>query len=486
MRSYRIATLLGISLVATSTAAAADGPTSAEVGDSWFALPAIHRVPVMALSEPRLGVSFTGGYAATFAQDGNHHRLIALPAIGWVVQPWLELGIQADSRYDMHPGGDVGMIADPRVVAKLGTEAAENVQVGVQLGGWFPGTEKPADTLQAASPEASFFGAFTNTHLTLAAFSGYRLDQSKKAGRNAARLSQGDRLALGLSEFNEVLAGIGGGYRSGPLVFLGEVSAELPIGSGAPSPTQAPLRASAGVRYFASAQLQLEGMLEASLSSPPAVGPTEPLVAIEPRIGALLGIRYRFVPDAPLVVEKSAPPRPKPVAKPKPVPKIAPKTDLTLLVRGRDGQLLTDAHLELVTATGTETPVLDEQGAFQLKDLALGRATLKVTASGYLPIKKEIVLTKEPARIELNLEISLAGQVRGLVRSFGGTAVSAKIRIQPGDLGTTTDAEGFFELDVAPGTYQVSIEADGFVTQQRKVEVEKNGVVVLNADLVKK
>ena len=42
---------------------------------------------------------------------------------------------------------------------------------------------------------------------------------------------------------------------------------------------------------------------------------------------------------------------------------------------------------------------------------------------------------------------------------------------------------GRFQVDVPPGRYRVTISAPGYQVQQRKVEVEENGVTVLNVDL---
>lgn len=477
--------LLVFSVALSTSLTIAEEARSADVGDSWSALPGLHRAPLMALSKPRLSAAFTTGYGLTLVDDGSHHRLLAVPAVGLVAAPWLEFALLADTRYDIHPGGDTGFISDPKAVAKVGAEVARNVQLGGQLGVWFPGTEKPGDTFQAASPELSLFGAWTGKPLVFSAYAGYRLDQSKNAGRNAPRLSQGDRLALGLSEFNELLAGAGGAYVVGPWVVLGEVSVDVPMGSGAPGLTESPLRASGGIRYRASAQLEFEGMFDTSLSTPPPVGPTRPLVPVEPRIAGLFGIRYRFVSDPPYVAPVTPTPE-EPIAKPKPAPKVVVKTSITVVLRGRDGQLLTDAKVQLITPAG-ELPVEpDEQGEFLLKDIEVGSVTLNATVAGYVPISKTLVLARDPLKLELNLEPTLTGQVRGLVRSFGGAAVKARISIQPGNLEMSSDADGTFELDVAPGTYEVTINAAGFLVQKKKVVVEKDGVVVMNADLVKK
>jgi hypothetical protein len=85
------------------------------------------------------------------------------------------------------------------------------------------------------------------------------------------------------------------------------------------------------------------------------------------------------------------------------------------------------------------------------------------------------------------------GQIRGLVRSLKGTALAADIRIEPEPTASAETAppepqelraeEGRFEIDVAPGRYRVTIAAPGYKTQKREVDIEENGVTVLNVDL---
>jgi hypothetical protein len=84
------------------------------------------------------------------------------------------------------------------------------------------------------------------------------------------------------------------------------------------------------------------------------------------------------------------------------------------------------------------------------------------------------------------------GQIRGLVRSLKGTAVAAEIGIESENAADGAAApekedlhadDGRFEIDVAPGRYRVTIAATGYQTQTREVDVEENGVTVLNVDL---
>jgi hypothetical protein len=85
------------------------------------------------------------------------------------------------------------------------------------------------------------------------------------------------------------------------------------------------------------------------------------------------------------------------------------------------------------------------------------------------------------------------GQIRGLVRSLRGTAVAAQIGIESESAAAAEAAppekhdlraeDGRFEIDVAPGKYRVTVVAPGYKTQTREVDVEENGVTVLNVDL---
>ena len=61
--------------------------------------------------------------------------------------------------------------------------------------------------------------------------------------------------------------------------------------------------------------------------------------------------------------------------------------------------------------------------------------------------------------------------------------LKAEIKVTPGGHTATCNADGEFVLDLPPGKYEVTISAEGFRTQTRKLTVRKEGVTVLNADL---
>jgi uncharacterized membrane protein len=83
----------------------------------------------------------------------------------------------------------------------------------------------------------------------------------------------------------------------------------------------------------------------------------------------------------------------------------------------------------------------------------------------------------------VTLRRDLSAQIRGVIQSFRGEPVTATVRVEPVGTEVTTDSEGFFEIDVPPGDYEVVIRAEGYEEQRRPVHVDEEGVTILNADL---
>jgi carboxypeptidase family protein len=91
-----------------------------------------------------------------------------------------------------------------------------------------------------------------------------------------------------------------------------------------------------------------------------------------------------------------------------------------------------------------------------------------------------------PATFELRLGRKVRqGQLRGQVLAFDGKPLAATITVKKGDATSTATAgaDGQYTIDLAEGSYEVVIEAQGFVTQHRTVAVKLDGVVVLNVDM---
>jgi hypothetical protein len=126
----------------------------------------------------------------------------------------------------------------------------------------------------------------------------------------------------------------------------------------------------------------------------------------------------------------------------------------------------------------------DEQGHFELGDLDPADATIEVVAEGYVSLTRPVALSDSPTELQIPLVKALpSGQVRGLIRNFGGKPIAATIRIEPVGIEVHVDPDGRFQANVAPGTYQLVIHAAGYVDQRRRVVVERDGVTMLNAEL---
>jgi uncharacterized membrane protein len=211
------------------------------------------------------------------------------------------------------------------------------------------------------------------------------------------------------------------------------------------------------------------------------------LFPIEPRLTLNLGLRYRFGEH-----RQTAPagPTPVPAAKRAPPSALAVQPETTIVeleLLDERGQPLQRAQAT-VTQGDIETPLVETTpGHYRLVDAHPGRAKLRVKAEGFQPIERDIdVSSGKTAKIDVRVEQALpAGQVRGLVRSFRGKPLAASIRLEPSAVTTQTDGEGFFQIDVPPGDYEVVIEAPGYQAQRRRAKVEQQGVVIVNADLSK-
>jgi hypothetical protein len=77
----------------------------------------------------------------------------------------------------------------------------------------------------------------------------------------------------------------------------------------------------------------------------------------------------------------------------------------------------------------------------------------------------------------------LTSQIRGMVRAFDGQPLRASVRVQPGDLSAETDADGRFSLNVPPGKYTVTLQADGYSARTQSCVVDEAGITVLNVEL---
>jgi len=326
---------------------------------------------------------------------------------------------------------------------------------------------------------------------TVAGLLGYRLDRSAETEPEPERLRVGDRVSLGVSEFDALLLGLGVSQRAGSLEVLGEVSADWLLGSDAPGLRRSPVRLTAGVRHPIVQPLSLEVLAEVVPTGRPSVTPDAPMAPIEPRFALYLGLRSRPVP-APTAAVAAPPPVVTPEPPAPPPPPAAPPPPPAPVVCSARGSVVDESGAPIVdaevvaTVGGQEvTARTDAAGHFELRGEACGAGTLKVSAVDFDPATRDVEVAEAagPA-LEILLRPAVpAGELRGLVRALDGTPVAARVHVVGTDQEATTAADGSFSLQVPPGGYTVEVESAGYAPQRRTVRVENRGVTILNADL---
>jgi hypothetical protein len=141
-----------------------------------------------------------------------------------------------------------------------------------------------------------------------------------------------------------------------------------------------------------------------------------------------------------------------------------------------------------ITAAGQRRDLgCDTTGHCALDDAPTGDLVVRVEAPDFEPIERPVkVQPGVPAQLQVRLvAVPPPSQLRGVVRGLDGKGISARVRVEPLGTQASVDEKGGFQLDLPPGAYDVVIEATGYVTQRRRVQVEPKGVVILNAELVR-
>ncbi len=224
--------------------------------------------------------------------------------------------------------------------------------------------------------------------------------------------------------------------------------------------------------------LSLEFLAVGSLSQQPDLSANAPLVPNEPRLSVFASVRYQFLPHV-------APP-PAPAAPPVPPP--APLLSSRLEVTVNDDQVAAvTSPIVFVTSTAGERRDLscDTAGHCSLEDSKAGDGVVRIEAPDFDAADRKLSLRLGvPAKLDVQLvAVPPPSQLRGVVRSLDVKAVTVRVRVEPVGTDAKVDDKGSFQLDLPPGSYDVVIEAAGYVTQRRHVQVEPKGVVVLNVDL---
>ncbi len=477
-----------------ATAALTPARAFAQMGDTTDALPGVVRVPVVDPDARGLAVAGSAGYGYTESILGNgdaYSRASGSLAVSYQPVSYFAAALRFDGRYDVDTGSQSasGASGDPRLELRGMTAVGSAFRLGGQIGVWTPGSAAPSFPARAITPDVSVLATYAppGSSLILASRVGFRWDNSTQSVPNASQLALPDRVELGLNQASAVLTGLGASYRLSPrLDLLGDVTWDLLVGKGAPSVTDAPILMSAGARYVldGNGKLQAQVVLTACPSGRPTVTPAAPLVDIEPRVTALVGLVFRPFAERPAPATEVVSPASGPAAPPTPT-----RARFSGRAIAEDGRApLAHAHVVVTPESGADKQETDTDadGRFETGDLDYGPVTVVITAPGYKPVTKTVVISGTPTPFEVSAAHALpAGEVRGVVRDLTGKPLRATIRIEPGGVDVALAADGTFHSDVQPGAYDVIIHAPGYIDQKRHVVVERDAVVLLNVDMRK-
>jgi hypothetical protein len=452
------------------------------------------------LTVPELTVGGSAGYGVTESLakvPGANHRVQGGLAVALAPLDWLAFALRFDGRLELHPDDGRGShnagFGDPRLLARAGHALGSGFSLGAELGVWFPGSKAPSIVPSATSLEGRALLAYEPeaSPWTVLAALGARLDNSANAAPDLKRLRVGDRISLGLSDSNALLAALGLARRIERITLFGELAADVLVGSRAPAFLDSPLRAVLGGRYAWSPTLESELTLITSLSKRPAIGASDPLVPIEPRFIANLALRWTLPLTAakPVAVTPTvAPPLPQTI-KTKTPPKVQ-NVAVSGTLTDDQGQPLPEASVRLEPANGPALETIsDAQGHYHFEAVPVGPAQLQAAAVGFGISKWQLEVQPDlPVQPPRALSPKTdSGLLRGLVRSFASEPLRAQLRVRDkrGRLVANgeTAADGRIELELSPGRYTVTITSHGYRTFEQDVRIEGNGVSVLNADM---
>jgi len=421
--------------------------------------------------------------------------------------PFLAVAFQYANRYDKHvdleegDGKDDGWLAESRLSARYVRPLNPQLGLGAEVSVWFPpGGSPPSFSASGTSFEGVLIATYAPMPaLKVSANGGYRLDRSVDSIDNASMLSTADRLALGVSEFDAILAGLGATYSFGAFDILAEATWDILVGSGAPTIGQSPLSLGGGARWRVTDAIQVQLLAQGSPSEVGDFTTMGSLYRVDPSFSTMFTVSYSH-PNKDAVVVIAEPDCTKTPDDPRCAPaKPLEPAKLWGTVTDEGGNPVANAKVTLVinpsdpSAGGPITidSESDAEGKFKIEaqgnsePLPDGAGSITVEAEGYEPKTSSVTVKKgELSRVAVPLQEQLPlGQLRGVIQAFNGTPLGATVTVQPGDNSATAADDGSFEIDLQPGEYQVTITAAGYAEQTRTVSIEKNGVTIMNVDM---
>ena len=498
--------------VAAAPAPTAPGaPSGGEaVETGWGALPGgLHVAAADDVPTGQVVVSALAGFGYRKGLLGPGHRfgrVLGDLAAAYAPIPHLALALALDGRYDRHyglaPSGDDGYVGDPRLLVRY-TLTSGRVHLGAQVGLWVPGKTAPSVAGSAISVDAQVVATLAAGPGRLSLDVGYRLDNSAKSVDGVDMLSLQDRVSLGVSDFDEVFGGV---HYAIPLAagkaYVGlEASIEAFVGSSARASLaegRQLLRGTltAGYRIAPAWTLMafVEGARSPGIEIAQVTAGEIPLVPYEPVITGGVGLQAHFggpkhgggtstitTNDHPKDIE------------------IIEYADVAGQVSDDTGAPVVGARVTVTLKNHTGTGATDDKGAYAVAKLPIGKtvggattlddtaAAVAVEVDGKKPGRATLVLVTGGNTVpKIVLDPVLPpGQLRGIVKSLasGKPIANAQITVTPGGKTIASGADGTFQVDLAPGSYKITVTATGLANQELDVTIDPNGVSLKNIDM---
>lgn len=148
-----------------------------------------------------------------------------------------------------------------------------------------------------------------------------------------------------------------------------------------------------------------------------------------------------------------------------------------------EGKAVADAAV----SSGAQKVTTDAEGRFALDEVGPGPVNVQVKATGFNDAEE---IAQVPADGAATLDFTLVPRavevratLRGLIRAKSGETLKATVRVVERKLKLQVKADGRFSADVPSGKYTLIIEARGYVTQTKTVEVSGGDQAIFHAEL---
>lgn len=126
-----------------------------------------------------------------------------------------------------------------------------------------------------------------------------------------------------------------------------------------------------------------------------------------------------------------------------------------------------------------------DDGSYLLEGVGPGPIALKAGTTGYVPSEQMVSV---PAEDVANVDIKLSNKrpsavLRGKVSVKEGSLVSATVKVKQKNLTVNVGADGSFRIELPGGRYDIVVEAPGYRTQTRTIDVGYGDQTIFHFEL---